>query len=449
MPASGIVLSGKTSPGKRLMRTGISKSATFLFILALCEVAMGEPNNVIVPPIVEPNRFLTLKDYISYAEAHNAGLKSSYQQWVAATEEVVQAKTLPDPQLTYGDYTPRSYTPEKQMVSVTQIFPWFGKINARTDAAAKKAEAAKQKYQAARLSLLKEVKSDFYEYSYLARATAIARANLGLLKRFEEITKTKYITADTGHPDVNRSQAETAKMENMLKGLEQLREPTVSRLKASLNLPADTNLPWPEQEDFEPATLDYELFINLLRQKNPELAELNFEAMAAKSKVKLAEKNFYPDVGIGLQFEQVRRPGSNTQDSSRDAAIMLSLNVPLWQDSYRSEQRQAVTEATSIEQQKVEAENDILAKAAQAYYEYNDSIRKIRLYCNTLIPQAEEQLWSLEAAYRERNGDFNALLDAQRVFMDYRLSYQRALADNRQKLAELEMLAGTELDKQQ
>ena len=47
------------------------------------------------------------------------------------------------------------------------------------------------------------------------------------------------------------------------------------------------------------------------------------------------------------------------------------------------------------------------------------------------------------------NADFIALLDGQRTLMDYRLSYQRVLADNRQKLAELEMLAGTELDKQQ
>ncbi len=425
-------------------------SAAVLVVLAWCAVAMGEPNNIVVPPIDEPNRFLTLKDYVSYAEAHNAGLKSSYQQWVAATEEVVQAKTLPDPQLTYGYYMPPSDASEKQIVNVTQLFPWFGKIGARTEAAAKNAEAAKQKYQAARLQLLKEVKSDFYEYSYLARATTIARTNLGLLKRFEEITRTKYITAGTNHPDIIRSQVETAKMENVLKGLEQLREPTISRLKASLNLPADMNLPRPEREDFEPAPLDYELYVNLLRQKNPELAGLNFEAMAAKSKVKLAEKNFYPDVGIGLQFEQVRRPGSNPQDNGKDAVMLLfSVNVPLWQDSYKSGQRRAVAEATSIEQQKVEAENNILAKAAQAYYEYNDSIRKIKLYRNTLIPKAEELLQSSETAYSGGNADFNALLDAQRVFTDYRLSYQRALADNRQKLAELEMLAGTELDKQQ
>ena len=430
------------------MRTGISKMlAAVVVILAQCAVAMGEPNNVVLPVTFEPNQFLTLKGYTSYAEAHNAGLKSSYQQCVAATEVVVQAKSLPDPQLTYGYYTQESDMHERQMVSVMQMFPWFGKIDARTDAAVKNADAAKQKYQAVRLSLLNEVKSGFYEYSYLARATGIAGTNLDLLKRFEEITKTKYIAAGGGHPDVIRAQVETARMEDVLRGLEQMREPTVSRLRAALNLPAEANLPWPEQEDFEPAPLDYELLVNLLRQKNPELAGLDFEAMAAKSKVKLAEKNFYPDVGVGLQFEQMRRPGGNTQDSGKDAVLLLfSLNVPLWQDSYKGGQRQAVAEATSIEQQKVEVENSILAKAAQVYYEYNDSIRKIRLYRDKLLPKAEELLLASETAYRGGTIDFLSLIDAQRTLLDYRLSYQRVLADNRQKLAELEMLAGTELD---
>jgi len=429
------------------MRTGIQKIlATVLVVLAQCAVAMGEPNNAIAPPIVEPNRFLTLEDYVNYAEAHNAGLKSSYQQWVAATKEAMQAKSLPEPQFTYVQ---EADVYERQMLIITQMFPWFGKVSARAETAVRNAEAAKQKYQAVRLLLIKDVKSDFHEYAYLTKAINIARENIELMKRFEEIAMPKRLTADTNQPDVIRARAETAKLEETLKGLERLCEPTVSRLKAALNLPAEMNLPAPEQEDFEPVALDYELLVNLLRQKNPELVGLGFEAMAAKSKIKLAEKSFYPDVGIGLQFEQMKRPGANTQDSSKDAMLMLLLNLPLWQDSYRSEQRRAVAEATSIEQQRIKAENSILAKAAQVYYEYNDSIKRIGLYRKTLIPKAEEQLRSSEAAYKGGSADFITLLDGQQTLMDYRLAYQRVLADNRQKLAEMEMLAGTSIDKQQ
>jgi cobalt-zinc-cadmium efflux system outer membrane protein len=174
---------------------------------------------------------------------------------------------------------------------------------------------------------------------------------------------------------------------------------------------------------------------------------LNLEAMAARSRVKLAEKNFYPDIGVGLQWEQMERPGGGSMEKGKDAVLLVfSLNVPLWQDSYKGAQRQAVAEATSIEQQKIDTENSILTKMSQSYYEYNDSIRKIRLYRDVLIPKGKELLQSSETAYRGGTIDFLSLLDAQRMLLDYHLSYERATADNRQKLAELEMLVGTELD---
>ena len=75
------------------MRTGILaiSLATVAVILSPYACAFGEPN--------ETNSFLTLRDYLEYAEAHNAGLKSSYQQMKIASEQVPQAKALPDPQV--------------------------------------------------------------------------------------------------------------------------------------------------------------------------------------------------------------------------------------------------------------------------------------------------------------------------------------------------------------
>jgi outer membrane protein, heavy metal efflux system len=417
----------------------MSFATAVVLVLAQVGAVLGEAN--------EPNTFLSLGDYLRYAEEHNAGLKSSRQEWIAATEQVPQAKSLPDPQLTYGYYTQQSDMHEKQTVGVMQTFPWFGKIDARTETAAKSAEAAQQKYRGARLALFREVKEGFYEFAYLSRAKAIATENLELLRHFEEVVRTKHLMVEASHPDVIRAQVEIARMEDVLRGLNQLREPTVSRLRTSLTLPAETNLPWPEVEEFNVVEPEYERLVNLLTQKNPELAGLNLEAMAARSRIKLAEKNFYPDVGVGLQWEQMERPGGGSVDKGKDAVLLIfSLNVPLWQDSYKGAQRQAVAEAMSIEQQKINTENSILTKMSQSYYEYNDSSRKIRLYRDVLIPKGKELLQSSETAYRGGTIDFLSLLDAQRMLLDYHLSYERAMADNRQKLAELEMLVGTELD---
>jgi len=276
---------------------------------------------------------------------------------------------------------------------------------------------------------------------FLARATDIAIENLELFKHFEEVARTKHLTMEAGHPDVIRAQVEIAKMEDVLRGLKQLREPTVSRLRTALTLPAETNLPWPRAEEFNVAEIDNEQLVNLLRQKNPELASLTYEQMAAKSRIALAEKNFYPDIGVGVMWENMDSPGG------RDGvAMVFQMNLPLWRDSYRAGVRQAQAQKASIEQQKVDTENVLLTKAAQAHYEYRDSIRKIRLYRDMLIPKGKELLQASETAYRGGTIDFLSLIDAQRMLLDYHLSYERATADNRQKLAELEMLVGTELD---
>ncbi len=431
------------------MRTVLKILIVISSILAQCPFVMSEPNKASVLVAAEPNRFLTLDDYLNYAETHNAGLKSSYQQWITAHVQAIQAKSLPEPQLTYPAYAQLTDVYERQMVIITQMFPWFGKLGARSETAVRNAESAKQKYQAARLSVIRDVKRNFYEYIYLTEAINILGENIEQLKRLEEIASTNNKAAEASPPDIARATTEKERLEGLSNGLESLRETTVNQLKTLLNLSGEVNLPAPRQKDFTPMAIDYQLLVNLLKQKNPELAGLGSEAMAAKSKVKLAEKNFYPDIGIGLQFEQMKRPGSNTQDSSRDTMLMLSLQMPLWRDSYRSEQRRAIAEATSIEQKKIEAENSILTKASQAYYEYNDSMERIGLYRETLIPKAEKQLSSSQTAYREGNADFITLLDGLRTLMDYRMSYQRILADNRQKLAELEMLAGTDLDKPQ
>lgn len=417
------------------MRTGILTMSlvTVIVIVSPYACAFGEPN--------ETNSFLVLKDYLKYAEAHNAGLKSSYHQWQAALEQVPQAKALPDPQVSYGYWAKQSDLQMKQTVGVMQTFPWFGKIDARTQAATKETSAAQQKYQTARLALFKEIKEGFYEFAYLARAIDIAKENLELMRHFGEVAQTKHMTAEASHPDVIRAEVEIAKIEDVLRGLNQLREPTVSRLRTALTLPADTNLPWPKTEEFNAVDVDYERFTNTLRQKNPELASLNYEAMAAVSKITLAEKNFYPDIGVGVNWENMDNRGG------RDGVqLVFSLNLPLWRDSYSAGERQAQAQKASIEQQKIETENVLLTKAAQSLYEYRDSIRKMRLYRDTLIPKGRELLRASEAAYRQGTIDFLSLIDAQRTLLDYHLSLQRAIADNQQKLAALEMLAGAELD---
>lgn len=410
----------------------------------------GEGLGSALEPQVDTNGLTTISDYLQYAALNNAALKMSFERWKAAIEQVPQAKSLPDPKFTYGYFIREVETrvgPQRQKFGIMQVFPWFGKIEARTDAAAAAAKVAMSRYEAEKLKLFWQVKDAFYEYLYLASAVEIARQNLELLKYFEEVARTRYMAAAGSHPDVIRAQVELAKIEDVLKSLEELREPTVARLNAVLNRRSLKLLPWPKKEEFKQVQVERQEVIALLRQLNPELAAIDFEVIAAKSRVELAKKKFYPDIGVGVDWIETGGAVSpGVGDSGRDPVVlMFSMNLPIWRGSYKAAERQALSDVRKTKHKRNEVENTVVARAEQVLYDFEDSHRKIKLYGDSLVPKAEELLQASETAYQSGTIDFLSLIDAQRTLLKFQLQYERAVTDNEQKLAELEMLVGTEL----
>jgi cobalt-zinc-cadmium efflux system outer membrane protein len=411
-------------------------------VLNQCASASEQP--------ADANDPVTLEEYLTSAALNNAGLQAAFEQWKMAVEQVPQAKSLPDPKFTYGYFIKDVETrvgPQRNRVEIMQTFPWFGVIEARTDAAGAAAKAAQQRYEAVKLGLFFEVKDAFYEYAYLARAVDIARQNLELIQHFEEVARTKYVTTTASHPDVIRAQVELAKLDDQLKTLEQLRTPIVARLNAVLNRKSLEMLPWPQERKLQMTKVSREKVIELLKLQNPELKALDFEVEAAQSRVELAKKKFWPEVGVGVGWidtGSAMNPG--VRDSGKDPIIlMFTMNVPIWRDSYKAAELQAKADSLRASQQKTETENTIVARAERALYDFEDSNRKINLYGDALMPKAEELVGASETAYEAGTVDFLSLIDAQQKLLEFQLRYERAVADNQQGLARLEMLVGSEL----
>jgi len=392
----------------------------------------------------------TIEEYLKHAALHNAGLKAAFEEWKMALEEIPQAKALPDPRFTYGYYIEEVETrvgPQKQRISVTQVFPWFGTLKARGDAATAQAMAVQRRYEVKKLQLFHGVKDGFYEYVYLARAIEIARESLELVRHFEEVARTKYITAQAGHPDVIRAQMELAVLEDKLAALEEMRQPIVARLNAVLNRPSEGTLPWPKGESYREVNVDRAQIFALLRSQNPQLQAMDFDVESARSRIALAKKRFYPNLGVGVNWIDTDDAAmSGVRDSGKDPVIlMFSTDLPIWRKSYGAAELQARAEARRLSHQKKDMENDLLARAERILYDFEDSGRKVRLFGGVLVPKAGELVGASETAYAAGTVDFLDLIDAERTLLRFRLEHERAQANRRQRLAELEMLIGTQL----
>jgi len=400
--------------------------------------------------VTDANTPQTIQEYLRHAALNNAGLKAAFEEWKAALEAIPQAKALPDPRFTYGYFIEEVETrvgPQRQRFSLTQAFPWFGTIGARSDGAAAAAQAARKRYEAKKLRLFYDVKESFHEYVYLGAAIEIARDGLELVRRFEEVARAKYITAEAGHPDVIRAQMELAVLADKLTTLEQLRGPIVAQLNAVLNRPTGAALLWPRRERYHEVPVERDRILAALKQQNPQLQALDFDIESARNRIALAKKRFYPDFAVGIDWIDTDNAAmSGVRDSGKDPVLlMFSMNLPIWRKSYGAAELQARAGARRLFHQKTELANDLLARAERVLYDFEDSDRKIRLYGGVLVPQAEALVGASETAYATGTVDFLNLIDAEQTLLRFRLQHERVLANRQQRLAELEMLIGADL----
>ena len=403
--------------------------------LLVCNAISGQSSDANGP--------VSLADYLKLAALNNAELKADFEMWKAAVEQIPQAQALPDPEINYGNFVRQSDMQMNRMMGIMQMFPWFGTVEAKIDIASSQAKAARQRFEATKLKLFREVKQAFYEYSYLATAIDIAKDNLELLKHFEEIARTKYAAATVGHPDIVRAQVELAELENVLKTLEKFREPMAAKLNALLNRPTGATLAWPRKEPLRQVQIDRQKVIDMIVKLNPELAKLDYEVQAARYNVELVKKRFYPDIGIGVEWTQFDKSGDN---SGRDSvAVMFKMNLPLWWNSYKAGELQAKASTEQARQTRISEENKILAQSSEILYEIDKAQREIILYGDVLITKTQELVRASESAYSAGTLDFLSLIDAQRMLLKYQLDYERAVTNKQQKIAELEMLIGVEL----
>ncbi len=427
----------------------------------------------------------SLDNYLAYAALNNPGLEAAFNLWKAALERVPQEKSLPDPRFTYRYFIREVETrvgPQKQSVGLSQMFPWFGKLELRGSVAAEAAEAARQRYENEKFKLFFEVKDAFYEYYYLGRAIDVVAENLELVEYLESVARARYKTASAGHPDVIRAQVEMGKLEDQLNSLRDLLVPALARLNAVLNRSTNTALALPRSIPDERTTFTDEEVLNWLTQISPILKSLDHEIERARHAVALAKKNYYPDFTLGVDYTEVGSakrsspqgfsnpaalrsasrfaggmgdlidayaigrsfsPGTRLGDSGQDVwMVSLSMNVPIWRGKYAAGEREARARYLAAVSARAQQENSLTSAVQRILFEHRDAERKIALYRDVLIPKANESIRSTETAFRAGAVGFLDLVDAERSLLEFDLSFARAVANRAQRLAELEMLVG-------
>lgn len=403
-------------------------------------------------PLISQSHETTLPEILTEAALNNPGLQSAFHQWKASLEKIPQVRALPNPQLTFGYFIREIETrvgPQQARVGFMQMFPWFGKLKLKGNAAMEAANVEKQKYEQLKLNLFYRVKEAWYDYYYISRTISILEENTRLLEFLGTVIESKYRTGTTSYSNLLKIQVEQDKLQNQLKSAVEAMGPIKARLNAAMNRPLDTPLQAPAEipgeTDFPP--LSREHLVELLKENNPQLKSMDAMASMEQVNIKIAKKNYFPDFSIGVDYMltgNARMAG--VTDSGKDpAAAVVSFQLPVWGRKNKAAVREAETRFQAVTEQKNEEVNMLLSRLEMTLYKYNDAQRKAALYNGSLLPRTRQALEVTRSAFETGHANFMDLIDSQRTLLAVELEYEDARTRKAQRWAELEMLVGKDL----
>ena len=387
---------------------------------------------------------LILDDVVREALEKNPEAQSALHAVKALERRVPQAKTLPDPVVGIGwagnpapFSTMSGDASSYRGVTVSEQFPYPGKLKLQGAIASKEADAAQADYEAVRRRVTAEVKAAFYDYFYFDKAIQTTTRNKDLLEKLSKIAEAQYRVGKAMQQDVLRSQVEVSLLLEKLTVLEQQKATAQARINAYLLRSPES--PLPPAADVEPATIRYSLDELYAFAADNDTAVLRDQRMIDRGRlsVALAQKQYRPDVGVAYMYQQrTAQPDMN--------GVTFSVNIPIF---YRSKQRQGVAEASedliSAEKLRDNRQNEVRFELKQQYLAAQAAERLVNLYSKGVVPQSSLALESSMASYQVGKVDFLSLIANFTTLLDYETDYYRQLADYQTAIARMENLTGT------
>lgn len=392
-----------------------------------------------------------LQGLLTFARAQSPELRAMQAEADAAAQRVGPAGALPDPVLrvelmninNYGTDASPSLLPWKvgeTKYTLMQSVPLWGKRDLKRDAASADARQADARADAAWSEIAARIKASYAEYYRAAGNERLSTEVLGLMARLEQVSQARYAGGLAGQSDAIRAQLEQTAMRAELIALDGEKRQIRARLNALLA--RDSAAPLADPVALRPVppvtTADAASLAERARTRNPLiLAELARVAAAQKSR-DLTQRNRYPDLTVGVSPSQM---GSRITTWG----VMVEMNIPLQQESRRSQEREAEAMVAAARSRTESLSQQLLGDLAVNLAGLEAARRTETLVKTQLLPQSELGLQSALAAYENGKAEFSMLLEAQRQTAKARQEILKSQVEAQMRLAEIERILGEDL----
>ena len=435
-------------------KTGIVPSVVFVSVLGIAGAAAARPApHPEVPqgaaadrPATAEDLPLTLESALAEALERNPDLIALRRQFEAARERPAQERFLAAPTFEaqiwqWPIHTLNPANTNMYMFMVGQDIPGPGKRRLREAVARKDVELAATDIAVRARDVVDRVKRAYADLFLARKAIDVHHASVDLLRQLADVAQAKYTTGRISQHDVLKAIVELSRVHDHLIGLDEQARLAEAQLNTLLDRPPTAPvgpLADPRERVLLPSP---EALQRLALEHQPELTLARLGTERAEAQLAVVNREYRPDFfAMG---------GYMLMPDDRDAwmaKVGVTWPAAPWSRGRLDAQRaEATAEIAAAGARARAVENGLRLAVQQAYVRVKSAERRAALLRTTILPQSDQTLEVSRVAYQTDRVDFLAIIDNERVRLDARLDYYRALSDLDQALAELERAVGTDI----
>ena len=389
---------------------------------------------------------LRLSDLIEEALNKSPEVLASESRAQAAGYRPPQAGSLPDPMIMFGyqnegweRYTFGDEPDAQWMFSVSQMFPFPGKLPLKEEMARQDAEGASIIHESVRLKTIVRIRELYYDLFLAYKNIDLLRERTALFSRIEDAALARYSSGMGMQQEVLMAQTE----KYMLLEKEEMQKQKIQALEAMLNavVGRDVNAPLdrPSEQTLSLQASSLEELLNKAYEHSPEIRARQRMVAAAEARVKMAEKEYYPDFTLAASY--FNRGGGQFDDMW---SLTTTINVPIF---YRTKQRQAVLEtkaALAESKRMLEATRLMVASAIRDTYSmWKTAERLMDLYKNGLMPKTYQDFEAALAGYTNGKTEAITVINRLKALIDFETLYWAQVTELEKASARFAAMTGT------
>lgn len=376
-------------------------------------------------------------------------------------------------------------------IQLMQMFPWFGTLRSAKDEMSYMANAKYENLRDSKLQVFYEVQKTWYELYKLKQEIRISERNVEILRILERLAKVKFTIVPTGTasssgsgmmtpgrnesangnqsgmqgmgntsqgsaanqqsakpsgtmkdnsmgsassnfglPDLYRVQIELGELQNNLYLIRNNFKVVQTRFNSLLNRPPEISVFIPDSLSVDTTGINIHSLKDSMMANNPMLQMLEFESKSMQAKKKMVTRMGYPMVGLGLNYMVIKKNEMSEAEMNGEDMIMpmMSVTLPVYRKKYRAMRNEADFLIESVEQQRINASNNLMTEYYEALQFYEDSKRRLKLYADQ-GKLVKSSLNILISGFTTSSSGLSEILRLRQQQLDYDFRFVEALTD--------------------